>query len=874
MKIGIIVSSEEALKQAGVRIRYRRIEKHISAFGHSLGLHVVDSVNNAEMMQADFWVFSKCYDSRSVMLARRMQEMGKRVGADFFDDIFSQQNDSRLTPARSWIRDILPYLDFGMCSTPRMAQTLYDLLPKIPIHILNDPINRFEIAAIARNVREQHALAWETKRLAVAWFGVGDNPRFPVGLSDLVAFDAELRRLETSGFSVDLTILTNQRSLTRDGLELLSRLPVSYHLELWSEQAERKLLNESLIAFLPVNAQNFSMVKSLNRAVSALSRGCQILSVGHDLYQPLHPFLYRSAGELLADLQDGQLKVRPETLGDLADLLHRWSSASVEAGRLLDFLSMLPWRSPSPERTFAILNGLDSPGKVHKMVQQMGGLSVALPFTGGKMNYDLAFSLAIGPRHLELQLSKRAGKSLSSQFQECLYSKGDELESKGLIVEVPEVLAARIEAAQTASIAMIATLYEKVVQDVADIASTLFPLDNILLSEVAEPVSAYPLPSPAIPIRPVDTSALERVLIVANGEIPSLDIFFRRPLEPLVSTGQLRTLILHDRDLRATHGREWAKEKRWERIRLGLDGFDPTIIVFCRYSGPLAARYIGYARDKGIGTIFQIDDDLFHIPETIGQEKYAYHTDPVRMSAIQMLLNETDLVYASTPTLARSLATQGIDNEIWTGAISAAAEVRRRPVTDNAVDTIGFMGGGDHGRDLEAVAPAIATIMDRYHHVRFELFSSIDLPPVLERFGDRISRIEPVADYAAFYAIFDNLNWDIGLCPLERTPFNASKAVLKWVEYTSVGIATIASRGTAYDECSSDGCGLLADSMAEWVEAMDRLITEEGLCFDQVMRAQKRLCDDYSPAALHEQTRAVIESVLGRSLIKPAVAFA
>ena len=874
MKIGIIVSSQEAMKQAGVRIRYRRIEKHVAAFGHSLTLHTIDSLSKSLIAREDFWVFSKCYDSRAVLLAEAMRQSGKQVGADFFDDIFSQHNDNRMTRARAWLRDMLPLLNFGMCSTPRMAQVLSSLLPNIPIHILNDPMDRINTGHVGHGVREKLALAWETKRLSVAWFGVGDNPRFPVGLSDLFSFGSSLRELEKTGFSVDLTILTNERALTRDGLELLSRLPVSHRLDLWSERAERLLLDNSLIAFLPVNAQNFSTVKSLNRAVSSLSHGCQILSVGHDLYHPLKDFLYRSPKDLLADLQNGRLKVRPETLRELTNLLRQWSDASVETAELLDFLSELPWTPPSAARTLAVINGRSSPGRTHKLAQNLDFFSIALPFTEAKMNYDLLVDQTVGSQHLELRLTANAANSLSDAFAACIGPSSDSSALKKLIVKAPRAMVARTKAAQTESIAAITTLYDQVVRDTADMTAVLFPVDHIVLSETTDPLDSSPIDPAAIVLEPVDISLLERILIVANGQMPSLDIFFQRPLEPLVSAVQVRTAIMDDRNLRASLGREWAKKKRWDEIQSRLDLFKPTVIVFCRYSGPLAARYMAYAKDNGIATVFQIDDDLFNIPPSIGEEKYLFHTDPVRMDAIRMLMSQSDLVYTSTQTLASSLASLEIAKEIWAGEISAAGEVRRVPVEGKAVEKIGFMGGGDHARDLEEIAPAIATILDRHDHVRFELFSSIALPGELERFGDRITRIDPVSSYAAFYRIFYDLDWDIGLCPLERTKFNRSKAVLKWVEYTSAGMATVATAGTAYDECSSDGCGMLADNLEEWVDMMDRLITQPGLCFAQVMRAQDRLKDRYSPKAMLDQTKAVLESVLGRPLIKTAAVFA
>jgi glycosyltransferase involved in cell wall biosynthesis len=79
------------------------------------------------------------------------------------------------------------------------------------------------------------------------------------------------------------------------------------------------------------------------------------------------------------------------------------------------------------------------------------------------------------------------------------------------------------------------------------------------------------------------------------------------------------------------------------------------------------------------------------------------------------------------------------------------------------------------------------------------------------------------------------------------------KANTKWVEYTSVGAAVVASKGTVYDECCGDGCGILAETEEEWFAALDKLVRDPEARFNQVRRAQEKLANSYSTESLREQ---------------------
>ncbi|WP_262984798.1 glycosyltransferase family protein [Sphingomonas daechungensis] len=163
--------------------------------------------------------------------------------------------------------------------------------------------------------------------------------------------------------------------------------------------------------------------------------------------------------------------------------------------------------------------------------------------------------------------------------------------------------------------------------------------------------------------------------------------------------------------------------------------------------------------------------------------------------------------------------------------------------------------------------PAIEQLLDHNPLVEFELFGSIPVPLSLERFGSRVVTAPPVANYSKFLEEFAARHWDVGICPLVPIDFNLMKANTKWVEYTASGAAVVASRGTVYDECCADGCGILAATTDEWFAALDRLVNDENERLGMVQRAQNRLEQEYSVGRLREQVLGVMR--LAKEAIGP-----
>jgi glycosyltransferase involved in cell wall biosynthesis len=349
----------------------------------------------------------------------------------------------------------------------------------------------------------------------------------------------------------------------------------------------------------------------------------------------------------------------------------------------------------------------------------------------------------------------------------------------------------------------------------------------------------------------------ERILFVANAALPTLQVSFEKPLAPLVGRGEIVTRLLTEQDLDAGADFESSPRSGEERAIRALDEFQPTAIVFCRYSGPGSWSIIEWARREGVPTIYHIDDDLLAIPPDIGERKFAMHNSRDRLEVVRGLLGSADLEYASTERLRSRLLEYVPDLNVIAGRIYCSGSVLRRPQHHRA-RIIGYMASADHAHNLDMVLPAIERLLERNPNVEFELFGSIPVPPALGRFRDRIRTSPAIANYANFLREFADRQWDVGICPLAPIDFNLMKANTKWVEYTSAGVAVVASRGTVYDDCCADGCGLLADSADEWLSSLELLISDDDARMAMLQQAQEKLEREYSVGTLRGQVLDVL----------------
>ena len=118
--------------------------------------------------------------------------------------------------------------------------------------------------------------------------------------------------------------------------------------------------------------------------------------------------------------------------------------------------------------------------------------------------------------------------------------------------------------------------------------------------------------------------------------------------------------------------------------------------------------------------------------------------------------------------------------------------------------------------------------------------------------------------YPRFVEWFRRQNhWHWGVAPLLDTPFNRSKSALKFLEYSSLGLASICSDVPVYREAVRPGeTGLLVpNDPASWRDALDRAIGDEAL-WNRLRANCRPVARDNSISARADEIKAVWVSLV------------
>jgi len=261
-------------------------------------------------------------------------------------------------------------------------------------------------------------------------------------------------------------------------------------------------------------------------------------------------------------------------------------------------------------------------------------------------------------------------------------------------------------------------------------------------------------------------------------------------------------------------------------------------------------------KDAGKRLVYDIDDDIFNVPPT----NPAYHvlTRDAQTAALSCM-GLADVVTTTSTVLAERLQIELPDTAVK--IIPNALELGNgwldidKIGSPDGLKRIFWQGSATHGEDWGECIEAIDIVMRERDNVILTILGF--LPPLVqERLGlpHWKNRVQYLGfnDSETYFNIIKHVRADVGIAPLQLTPFNQAKSPIKWIEYSMMGIPTVASNVEPYnlvipqmDDESGEEVGILVSSVDEWKESIIS-------CFDNpesikvvVKNARKKVSEEY-----------------------------
>jgi len=267
-------------------------------------------------------------------------------------------------------------------------------------------------------------------------------------------------------------------------------------------------------------------------------------------------------------------------------------------------------------------------------------------------------------------------------------------------------------------------------------------------------------------------------------------------------------------------------------------------------------------KEAGTKLIYEIDDDLFHVPkwnpahQVLGKRSV--------QSGIRKFLGQVDAMFVTTNAL-RDVYKEYCEtiyvlpNSIEHDFIFPVDNPRAM----TAKPVVCWQGSMTHERDL-LIAKDGFTQLAKDESILFKMWCGLNKETKQPVFDIPGAQTIPLTPFEGFFQMFGQLGTYIGLAPLSTTQFNRSKSNLKFLEYTAYNAVTVASDFGPYKDTIEDGeTGILVSDNRDWYDKVMELLTNEDKYNYILANAKKLVAEKFDIKKNYVLWEKAIKQVLG-----------
>lgn len=273
-------------------------------------------------------------------------------------------------------------------------------------------------------------------------------------------------------------------------------------------------------------------------------------------------------------------------------------------------------------------------------------------------------------------------------------------------------------------------------------------------------------------------------------------------------------------------------------------------------------NYILQMKKNGTKLIYEIDDDLFHVPKWNPASRIL--SKKKVQDGIKYFVSEVDAMFVTTEELKSVYSNYCKNIYVLPNSIDfdfIFPVENPRQYTSKPV--VCWQGSMTHERDL-AIAKKGFMRLAQDKDLLLKMWCGMDKVTKKPNFDIPGALTIQLTPFEGFFQMFGQLGTYIGLAPLAANQFNKSKSNLKFLEYTAYNAVTVASNFGPYKETIEDGVtGILVSNNDDWYNRVRELLDNKDLYNSILTNAQKLVKDKFDIKKNYVYWEKAIKQVLG-----------
>ena len=273
------------------------------------------------------------------------------------------------------------------------------------------------------------------------------------------------------------------------------------------------------------------------------------------------------------------------------------------------------------------------------------------------------------------------------------------------------------------------------------------------------------------------------------------------------------------------------------------------IIIIHKEAATLTPDLVRLMIDHPKPVIYETDDLI--------QQRPLHRTSNCLVTAKQRLLGSWNAAFiVSTSYLADKMKIYSEDVSVIYNAPPFAFNVARcAEATDPRL--VCFIGTPSHSPDFALMGNALERVAEKHSKIRYLFIGAAPSRGIREKIPIEICPFN--ADYHAALDVFHSRKPAVGLAPLLDNPYNRSKSVIKYIDYTHAGTVGIYSDIVTYR--GIEGGVLVKNTPDKWYEGICRLIENPELRFQLYKNAVEDIKARFSFKVESERFADILERV-------------